>query len=136
MHNRESVLQNETHKFLWDFEIQTDHLILARRPDQVVVDKKKRTYQIVDFDAPADHWVKLKDSEKKDKYLELARELKKLCNVQVKVIPIVIVAFGTVTKGWIMGLEDLEIRGRVETIQMTALLRLARILRTVLETWG
>ena len=34
----------------------------------------------------------------------------------------------------IQGLEDLEIRGRVETIQATALLRLARILRRVPET--
>ena len=32
-HNPESVLQNETHKILWDFEIQMDHLISARRPD-------------------------------------------------------------------------------------------------------
>ena len=49
---------------------------------------------------------------------------------------IVIGALGTVTKGLIKGLEDLEIRGRVETIQTTALLRSARILRRVLETWG
>ena len=34
-------------------------------------------------------------------------------------------AFGTVTKG----LEDLEVGGRVETIQTTALFRTARILR-------
>ena len=33
MHNPESALENETHKFLSDFEIQTDHLISARRPD-------------------------------------------------------------------------------------------------------
>ena len=31
------------------------------------------------------------------------------------------------------GLEDLEVGGRVETIQTTALLRMARILRRVLE---
>ena len=33
MHNPESVLENETHKVLWDFEVQMDHLISARRPD-------------------------------------------------------------------------------------------------------
>ena len=43
-------------------------------------------------------------------------------------------AFGTVTKGLQKGLEDLEVGGRVETIQTTALLRTARILRRVLET--
>ena len=63
-----------------------------------------------------------------------ARELKKLWIMKVTVIPIVISAFGTVTKGLVKGLEDLEIRGRVETIQTTALLRSARILRRVPET--
>ena len=57
--------------------------------------------------------------EKKDKYLDLARELKKLWNMQVTIIPIVIGAFGTVTKGLLKGLEDLEVGGRVETIQNT-----------------
>ena len=42
MHNPDSFLGNETHKFLWDFEIQTNHLILARRPDQMIINKKKR----------------------------------------------------------------------------------------------
>ena len=38
---------------------------------------KKRTCKIVDFAVPADHRMKLKECEKKDKYLDLARELKK-----------------------------------------------------------
>ena len=41
MHNPESVLENDTHKILWDFEIQTDNLISAKRPDLVVVNKKR-----------------------------------------------------------------------------------------------
>ena len=49
-------------------------------------------------------------------------------------MPIVIGAFGTVTKGLLKGLEDLEVGGRAEAIQTTALLRTARILRRVLET--
>ena len=54
--------------------------------------------------------------------------------MKVMVVPVVIGALGTVTKGSLKGLEDLEVGGRVETIQMTALLRTARILRRVLET--
>ena len=77
--------------------------------------------------------VKLKESEKKDKYQDLAWELKKLWNMKVTVVPIVIGALGTVTKGLVKGLEDLEIRGQEETIQTTALLTSARILRRVLE---
>ena len=78
--------------------------------------------------------LKLKESEKKDKYPNFARELKKKWKMNVTVILIVIGALGTVTKGLVQGLEDLEIRGREETIQITALLKSARILRSVLET--
>ena len=55
--------------------------------------------------------------------------------MQVSIIPIVISAFGTVTKGLQKGMEDLEIGGRMVTIQTTTLFRTARILRRVLETW-
>ena len=39
--------------------------------------------------------------------------------MKVTIIPIVIGAFGKVTKGLLKGLEDLEVDGRVETIQAT-----------------
>ena len=54
--------------------------------------------------------------------------------MKVTIVPIVIGAFGTITKGLLKGLEDLEVGRRVEAIQMTTLLRMARILRRVLET--
>ena len=56
--------------------------------------------------------------------------------MQVTIIPTVIGAFGTVTKGLLKGLEDFEVGRCVKTIQTTALLRTARIPRRVLETWG
>ena len=87
----------------------------------------------MDLAVPADHSIKLKECEKKDKYLDLAREVKKLWNMKVTNVPIVIGAFVTITKGLLKGQENLEVGGRVETIQMTALLRTARILRRVLE---
>ena len=88
----------------------------------------------MDFAVPADHRVKLKENEKMDKYLDLARELKKLWNMRVKVIPIVVGTLETVPISLKKRLEDLEIRGRIETIQTTALLQSARILRRVLVT--
>ena len=119
MHNSAPVLENDTHKLLWDFDIQTDHLISARRPDLIIINKKKKICKIVDFAVPADHRIKLKECEKRDKYLDLARELKKLWSMKVTIIPIVIGAFGMVTKGLLKGLEDLEVGSRVETIQTT-----------------
>ena len=54
--------------------------------------------------------------------------------MKVTIVPIMIGAFGSVTKGLLKGLEDLEVDGRVVTIQTIALLKTARILRRVLET--
>ena len=74
MHKSASALENDTHKLLWDFDIQTDHLISARRADLIIINEKKkkkkktqkRTYKIA---VSAAHWIQLKESEKKDKYL-------------------------------------------------------------------
>ena len=101
-------------------------------PDQYQQQKKKIS-KIVDFAVPADLRIKLKECVKRDKYLHLTRELKKLWNMKVTIIPIVIDAFGTVTKGLLKGLE---FGSRVETIQTTALLKTARIPRRFLETLG
>ena len=125
MHNKASVLENDTHNLLWDFDIHTDHLISARRPDLVVINRKnKRTCKIVDFAVPADHRIKLKESEKNWEFF------KKLKNMKVKIIPIAIVAFGTVTKVLLKDRKTWKLEE--ETIQTTALLRTARILRRFL----
>ena len=77
MHIPESVKENETQKFLWDFEIKMNHLISARRPDQVIIDKKKKTDRVVYFSVSIDHRVKMIGSGKRYKYLDFSRELKK-----------------------------------------------------------
>ena len=56
--------------------------------------------------------------------------------MKVTIVSIVIGELGTITKGLLKGLEELEVGGQVETIQTAALLRTARIMRRVLETWG
>ena len=78
MYIQVSVREKVTLKVLWNFEMQTDRLISARRPDLVIVQKrrkgnKKRTCWI-DL-APVEHRVKLKEKEKKDEYLDIARDL-------------------------------------------------------------
>ena len=137
IHNPAPVLENDTHNLLRIFDIQTDHLISVRRPDLIIINEKKKICKMVDFSVPADHRIKLKEFEKKNKYLDLARKLKKKTwKMKVTIIPIVIGAFGTVTKGLLKGMEDLEVGGRVETIQTSALLKTARILRRIMENWG
>ena len=68
--------------------------------------------------------------------MDFARKLKKLWNMNVTIILVMIGAFSIVTKGLQKGLEYLEVGGRVETIQTTAVLRTAKILRIFLDTWG
>ena len=95
---QESVLENNTNKILSDFEIQTDDLIPTTGPEIVLI-KKKKNLSSSGFCLSADYRVKMKKKQRKDKYLDLAREPKKLWNMRVTVIPIVNVALGTVTKG-------------------------------------
>ena len=76
MYNRKSVLEIETQKLLWNCEIQTDLPISARRADLVLVKKEQSTCRVVGFVVPADHKVKLKKSEKRDKCLDIASKLK------------------------------------------------------------
>ena len=46
MHNPAPVLENATHKLLWDFDIHTDHLISARRPDLIIINKKRESAKL------------------------------------------------------------------------------------------
>ena len=82
MHNSESFLVNEIHKFLRGSNIQTVYLISSRRPDLVIINKREREREragrIVEFSVPVDHKVKIKENEKRDELLNLAKELKKV----------------------------------------------------------
>ena len=75
-HRPESVLENKTQKLLRDFDKQTDHVILARRLDQVIVNKRKeRTCRIGDFIVSIDQRVKLKESEKRNEYCKRTKKI-------------------------------------------------------------
>ena len=114
------------------------HLIQVRRPDLELIYKKKKKKKEKENLPSSGFWcftVK-KKSKKRDKYLDLARDLGKLWNMKVPVIPIDVGAFGTIPKGLERGLQELEIRGRIETVQTTALLRSAWILRGDLKIFA
>ena len=52
MYNPESVLENNMHKLLWDFDIQTDHQVSARRPDLIIIIFKKENLQNCELCCP------------------------------------------------------------------------------------
>ena len=76
-----------------------DHWIPARGPNLESINKKKRIGQLQDFAIQADHRIKLNESKKIENNLDLVRELKKLWNMKVKVIPIVVGCFEMFHKG-------------------------------------
>ena len=121
----------QTHRGFWHTNGSTD---VGQATKPYNFQQKQENLRIADFAAPVDHRMKLKENENKDKYQHHARELKKLWNMKMTFIPIVMGALGTFTKELIHGQGDLEIRRRTETIQTTTLLRTARIQRRFLET--
>jgi hypothetical protein len=93
-HHAEPVLENEKVKILWDFNIHTDRIIEARRPDLVVVDKQNSETLIIDIAVPGDFRVVEKEREKISKYQDLAMETGKMWKTRGKVITIVVGALG------------------------------------------
>ena len=129
----ESVLENEDHKILWDFSIQTDHVKEAQRPDLVAVDKKERSYKIIDFAVPGDSRIEEKEKDKIEKYQDLGRELQKIWNVKVKIIPLVVGSLGAIPKQFGNRLKQIGITAGTAQAQKTVLLGMVRMLRKVLE---
>ena len=129
----ESVLENEYYKILWDFIIQTNHVTEARRPDLVVVDKKERSCKIIDFAVPGDSRTVENEKDKIEKYQDLGRELQKIWNVKVKIIPSVVGSLGAIPKQFGNRLKQIGMTAGTAQVQKTVLLGTARILRKVLE---
>ena len=97
-HGPESVVENENFKILWGFTVRCDHMIEARRPDIVVVDKVKKEAMIIDMAIPEDTRVCDKKREKIDKYSLLKDKIARLRQMKkVVVIPIVVGALRTIT---------------------------------------
>ena len=87
-----------------------NRLSLSRSLHLALIKNKKLnkiTYRLADFITQADHFVKIKETEKKHKYLNFAREPKRLRNMTVTVIPIVTSALGLVSKSFERGIRTI-----------------------------
>ena len=112
MHKPEIVLENETHKILWDFkimksqpEVQTWRLLKI----------KKRTCQLEDFTVPVDNRGKNK-RKRNDIQIPGSRQKEQW-------IPIVLAAFRTAPGAWKRGWRNRRSKKKIETNQITALLK-------------
>ncbi|KAK7881151.1 hypothetical protein WMY93_029560 [Mugilogobius chulae] len=76
------VVDNDRAKILWDFQIQTDRMVMANQPDIVVVDKEQRKAVVVDVAIPSDGNIRRKEHEKLERYQGLREELEKAWKVK------------------------------------------------------
>ena len=117
---------------MWGFTIHTDHVIEARRPNLVVVNKKESCKKI-DFAVPGDSRIDEKEKDKVEKHQDLGRELQKIWNVKVKIIPLVVGSLGAIPKQFGHRLKQIDTTAGTTQVQKTVLLETDRILRKVLE---
>ena len=99
----------------------------------VVVDKKEKICKIIDFAVPGDSRIEEKEKDKIEKYQDLGKELQKLWNVKVMIMPLVAGSLGAIPKQFGNGLKQIGITVGTAQVQKTVLLGRARILRKVLE---
>ena len=97
------------------------------------LDKKERICKIIDFAVPRYSGIEGKEKDKIEKYQDLGRELQKIWNVKVKIIPLVEGSLGAKLKKFGNRLKQIGITLRTAQVQKTVLLRTARTLRKLLE---
>ena len=130
----EGLVESENFKIPWDFTVQSDRKIEARRPKIVFIDEKEREVVIVDAAIPGDDRVKDKELEKVEKYQLSKDEIAKVWHMRkVIVVPVVIGVLGAVSVNFKKYMKQIGVKVRLEVIQKTALLGTAKILRKVLS---
>ena len=115
---------------MWNFNIQVDKFIEARRPNIIFVRKKKTECVIIDIAVPGDIRTQMKEDEKIEKYEDLRWEISKPWGVQTTIIPITIGALGAIITDRLTSyLAMVGVSLSFETTQKSALLESAHILR-------
>ena len=105
-HKPQKVVQNDSWMILWGVTIKTDHVIETRRPDMLIIDKTKNECKIIDFTCPFDSRIEEREKDKMKDYNNLKRQLKKIRDMPVKEIPVVVGALGTTPKKLKQQLSD------------------------------
>ena len=82
---------------------------------------------------PYDTRVDDKEVEKIEKYLDLARELKKVWNMKVTVVPLVVEPLDTPTQALEKRLKTIGVKTKITELQTAVLIHNNRIVRKVFE---
>ena len=95
----------------------------------VLIDNKERSYKIIDLAVPGDSKIEGKEKDKIEKYQDLGRELQKIWNVKMKIIPLAVGSFGAIPKQFGNSFKQIVVTARTAQVQKTILLGMARILK-------
>ena len=133
-HIPEKVVENDRMKILWDYDVRTDHVIQARRPDLILINKVEQKVSLIDVAIPWDTRVKEKSREKIEKYHDLKMEIGRLWKAEVQVVPIILGALGVVPDDLKRNLEKVGCTNlEPGLLQKSVLLATARIIRRVMD---
>ena len=94
-HQPAQVVENNSTKILWNFPIQTDHVVINNKLDVIVVDKINKTVNLIEVAVPNDYNICNKRLQKMRAYTNLSVEIKALWNLnKVQITPIIVGAMG------------------------------------------
>ncbi|TWW76591.1 hypothetical protein D4764_13G0012530 [Takifugu flavidus] len=130
------VLENKQAKILWDFQIQTDKMVVANQPDTLVVGKHRKTVGVIDVAIPSDSNIRKKEHAKLEKYQGLKEEMERMWGMKATVVPVVIGTLGVVTPNLSRWLQQIPGTTSEISVQKSAVLGTAKILRRTLRLPG
>lgn len=131
-----NVLENKTAKLYWNRDIITDKTTPHNKPDITLIHKPTKTTYLIEISIPNSQNVKKKHTEKIEKYIPLAEEIRQMWHQDiVKIIPIIVSSTGLIPKSLHDSLKGLELPPKLYIpIQKTVILHTCNITRQVLNT--
>ena len=117
----------------WDKDVHTTEVVGANRPDLTLINHEEKVWTFVDFAVPWDTNIETTETEKVEKYKPLASNIQKLHKVRTKTIPIVVGCLGTIPTNLVFSLQELDIPDVIGSLQTSALIGTANILRRTLS---
>lgn len=132
-HKPERVAENDDVTVLWDSQIHTDRHIPSNKPDIVIREKKTNKCLLIDVAVPSDYNIQKKATEKELKYVDLQIECQRMWAKNVQIVPVIVGATGVVESRLKADLKKIPGRHNIYSLQRSAILGTAHILRKVLS---
>lgn len=91
----ESVVGNESCRIYWNYPFPTSRPIRANKPDIVLIDFGEKSIFVIEFSAPSEVNINIKEDEKREKYQELLFEIRRgYQGFSVKLVVLIIGVLG------------------------------------------